>query len=179
VSICYGDWTTTIFVYKPPPQSIAVVRRVGMTVGSHPSPTAPEADIKTFPSPLPPTTKRTDGYIEERVFENFQNFREPRFKMSEPGKGVNTRTNNLRVHTADSNTRTTSIGTTARSRWLEWRSHRCPKVTGTTSVEEAKQIFLPLVFFCMFLVFAFCCGEECSNKQGLMLLLNLLFAYKI
>jgi hypothetical protein len=76
-----------------------------MTVKSHPSPTALEADIKTFPSP--PTTERTGGYIEELVFENFQNFREPRFKMSEPGfwvfsplsgKGVNTQTNNLKVH---------------------------------------------------------------------------------
>jgi len=71
-------------VYKPSPQSIATVRRVGMTVGSHPSPTAPEADIKTFPPPTP-TTERTNGYIEERVFENFQNFLEPRFKMLEPG----------------------------------------------------------------------------------------------
>jgi hypothetical protein len=53
-----------------------------MTVRSHPSPTALEADIKTFPSPL--TTERTDGYIKERVFENFQNFREKKFKMSEP-----------------------------------------------------------------------------------------------
>jgi len=74
--------------------------------------------------PLPPTTERTGGYIEERVFGNFQNFREPRFKMSEPGfwvfsppsgKGVNTRTNNLRVHTAGFDTRTTSVGTTALS----------------------------------------------------------------
>jgi len=88
------------------PQSIATVRREGMTVGSHPSPTAPEADIKTFPSPpTPPTTERIGGYIEERVFGNFQNFREPKFKMSEPGfwvfspssgKGANTRTDNLR-----------------------------------------------------------------------------------
>ncbi len=47
-------WTTTVSVYKPSPQSIAVVRRVGMTIGSHPSPTAPETDIKTFPSPPSP-----------------------------------------------------------------------------------------------------------------------------
>jgi hypothetical protein len=40
---------------------------------------------KNLPLPPPPTTKRTDGYIEERVFGNFKNFREPRFKMSEPG----------------------------------------------------------------------------------------------
>jgi hypothetical protein len=40
-----------------------------MTFGSHPSPTAPEADIKTFLSP--PTTERTGGYIEERVFWKF------------------------------------------------------------------------------------------------------------
>jgi hypothetical protein len=93
-----------------------------MMVGSHPSPTAPEADIKTFLSP--PTTERTGGYIEEHVFKNFQNFRELKFKMSEPGfwvfsppsgKGVNTRTNNLRVHTANSDTRTTSVETTALS----------------------------------------------------------------
>ncbi len=92
--------------------------------------------------PLPPTTERTGSYIEECVFENFQNFREPRFKMSEPGfwvfsppsgKGVNTRTDNLKIHTAGSDTRTTSVGTTARSGWLEWRSHGCPMVTGTTS----------------------------------------------
>ncbi len=108
-------------VYKPRPD-LHKASQPGMTVESHPSPTAPEADIKTFPSP--PTTERTDGYIEERVFANFQNFREPRFKMSEPefwvlsppsGKGVNTRTDNLRVHTAGSNTRTTSVGTTALS----------------------------------------------------------------
>ncbi len=49
------------------------------------------------------------------------------------GKGVNTRTNNLRVHTAGSDTRTMSVGTIARSGWLEWRSHGCVKVTGTTS----------------------------------------------
>jgi hypothetical protein len=83
VSVCDGGWTTTVSVYKLSPQNVAVVRRVGMTVESHPSPTTPEADIKTFPPP--PTTERTGGYIEERVFENFQNFREPRFKMSESG----------------------------------------------------------------------------------------------
>ncbi len=91
--------------------------------GPNPSLTAPEADIKTFPSP-PPTTKKTGDYIEMHVFENFQNFREPRFKMSKPGfwvfsppsrKGVNTRTNNLKVHTAGSDTRTMSVGTTALS----------------------------------------------------------------
>jgi len=85
-----------------------------MTVGSHPSPTAPKADTKTFPSPS--NIERTNGYIEERVFGNFQNFQEPRFKISEPGfwvfsppsgKGVNTQTDNLRVHTAGSDTRTT------------------------------------------------------------------------
>ncbi len=87
VSVCDGGWTIMVFVYKSSPQSIAAVRRVGMTVELHPSPTAPEANIKTFPSPPPPppTTERTDGYIEKRVFGNFQNFREPRFKMSKPG----------------------------------------------------------------------------------------------
>jgi hypothetical protein len=40
---------------------------------------------KNFPLLPPPTTERTNGYIEERVFENFQNFQESTFKMSEPG----------------------------------------------------------------------------------------------
>jgi hypothetical protein len=64
--------------------------------------------------------ERIDGYIEERVFENFQNFREPRFKMSESGfwvfsrqKEINIRTDNLRVHMVGSDTRTMSIETTA------------------------------------------------------------------
>ncbi len=49
------------------------------------------------------------------------------------GKGINTRIDNLRIHMTDSDTRTTSVETTARSRWLKWRSHGCPKVTGTIS----------------------------------------------
>jgi hypothetical protein len=78
---------------------------------------------KNLPLP-PPTTERTGGYIEECVFRNFQNFQEPKFKMSEPGfwvfsppsgKGVNTWTDNLRVHTASSDTRIMSVGTTALS----------------------------------------------------------------
>jgi hypothetical protein len=52
VSLSWG-WTTTVSVYKSSPQNIAAVRRIEMTVGSHPSPTAPEADIKIFPSPHP------------------------------------------------------------------------------------------------------------------------------
>jgi len=73
-----------VSMYKLSPQSIAAVRKVGMMVGSHPSPIAPEADIKTFPFSPPSTTERTGDYIEERVFKNFQNFRESKFKMSEP-----------------------------------------------------------------------------------------------
>jgi hypothetical protein len=101
--------------------------------------------------PPHPTTKRTGGYIKEHVFENFQNFREPRFKMSEPGfwvfsprsgKGVNTQTDNLRVHTAGSDTHTTSVRTIARSEWLEWHSHECPKVTATTALSHN------IVFIC-------------------------------
>jgi hypothetical protein len=57
------------------PQSIATVQRKRMTVGSHPSPIAPKADIKTFPSPPPSTTKRTDGYIEELSGTKVQNVR--------------------------------------------------------------------------------------------------------
>jgi hypothetical protein len=52
------------------------------------------------------------------------------------GKGVNTRIDNLRVHTPGFDTRTMSVETIVRSKWLEWRSHECPKVTGTTSIYE-------------------------------------------
>ncbi len=96
-----------------------------MTIGSHLFPTAPEAHVKTFhPLPSPPTTERTGGYIEECVFKNFQNFREPMFKMSKSGfwvfspssgKGVNIWIDNLRVHTAGFDTHTTSVKTTALS----------------------------------------------------------------
>jgi hypothetical protein len=130
-----------VSVYKPSPQSIATVRRVGMTVGSHPSPTAPEADIKTFPSPPPPNYQKNRQLYRGACFRKFpkllgtkvQNVRTKVLGFLTLGKGVNTRTDNLRVHTAGSDTRTTSVETTTRSGWLEWRSHGCPKVTGTTS----------------------------------------------
>jgi hypothetical protein len=73
---------------------------------------------------IPPTIERTDDYIKERIFGNFQNFQEPRFKMSKLGfwvfspplgKKVNTRTNNLKVHTTSSDTHTTLVGTAALS----------------------------------------------------------------
>jgi hypothetical protein len=54
------------------------------------------------------------------------------------GKGVNTWIDNLRVHTAGSDTRTTLVGTTVRSGWLEWRSHGCLKVTGTISINSLR-----------------------------------------
>jgi hypothetical protein len=64
--------------------------------------------------------------------------------MSEPGfwvfsllsgKGVNTRTNNLRVHRASSNTHTTSVGTTALSHNIVFicGGYKCLRV-GPTSV---------------------------------------------
>jgi hypothetical protein len=123
VSIWDGGWTTTISVYKPSPQSIATVRRVGMTFESHPSPTAPEADIKTFPSPPPlpkePTCFRKFPKISGTKIQNVRTGVLGFFML---GKGINTRTDNLRVHTAGSNTRITSVGTTTHSRWLEWPS---------------------------------------------------------
>ncbi len=137
-----GGWTTTISVYKPSPQSNAAVRRVGMMVGSHPSPTAPKADIKTFPSPPPRHYRKNRRLYRGTCFLNFpklsgtkvQNVRIGVLGFLTSGKGVNTRTDHLRVHTAGSDTRTTSVRTTARSGWLEWHSHGCPKVTGTTSL---------------------------------------------
>jgi len=127
-------------VYKSSSQSIAIVRRVGMTIGSHPSPTAPKADIKTFPS-LAPHYRKNQRLYRGTCFRKFpklsgtkvQNVRTGVLGFLMLSKGINTRTNNLRVHTTGSDTRTTSVGTTARSRWLEWRSHGCPKVTGTIS----------------------------------------------
>jgi hypothetical protein len=146
VSVCDGGWTTMVSVYKPFPQNIVVVRRVGMTVGSHPSPIAPEADIKTFPSP-PPNYRKNRQLYRGACFRKFpklsgtkvQNVRTGVLGFLTSGKGVNTQTDNLRVHTIGFDTRTTSVGTTACSRWLEWRSHGCPKVTGTTSVKR-KQV---------------------------------------
>ncbi len=142
VSICDGGWTTTVSVYKLSPQSIVAVRRVRMMVGSHPSPIAPEADIKTFPSPPPPNYRKNRQLYRRACFRKFpklsgtkvQNVRTGVLGFLMLGKGVNTRTNNLRVHTVGSDTRTTSVGTTARSGWLEWRNHGCSKVTGTTSI---------------------------------------------
>jgi hypothetical protein len=160
VSVCDGDWTTTIFVYKPSPQSIAVVRRVGMTVGSHPSPTAPEADIKTFPTPPPPPPHRKNRRL-YRGFRKFskllgtkvQSVRTGVLGFLTTGNGINSRTDNLRVHTTGSDNRTTSVGTIARSGWLEWRSHMCSKVTGTTSFYSFKKcicfVFL-LIFKILF-----------------------------
>jgi len=109
-----------------------------MTVGSHPSPTAPKADIKTFPSP--PHYWKNRRLYRGACFRKFpklsgtkvQNVKTGVLGFLTMGNGVNTRTNNMRVHTAGSDTRTTLVGTTARSGWLEWHSHGCPKVTGTT-----------------------------------------------
>ncbi len=143
MSVCDEGWTTTVSMYKPSSQSIVAVQRVGMTVGSHPFPTTPEADIKTFPSPPPPPNYRKNRQLYRGAcFRKFpklsgtkvQNVRTGVLGFLTLGKGVNTRTDNLKVHTAGSDTRTMSVGTTTRSRWLEWHSHGCPKVMSTTSV---------------------------------------------
>jgi len=132
--VCDGGWTTTVSMYKPSPQSITTVRRVGMTVG-------PEANIKTF-SPPPPSNYRKNRRLYRGVcFRKFpklsgtkvQNVRTGVLGFLTSGKGVNTQTDNLRVHTTSSDTRTMSVGTTSRSGWLEWRSRECLKVTSTTS----------------------------------------------
>ncbi len=84
----------------------------------------------------PPTTKRTDGYIEELSGIKVQNVKTGFWVFSLPsGKGVNTRTDNLRVHTTGSDTRTTSIGTTALSHNIVFicRGYKCLRV-GPTSV---------------------------------------------
>ncbi len=138
--VCDEGWTITVSVYKPSPQSIAIVRKVGMTVGSHPSPTAPEANIKTFP--WPPPYRKDRRLYKGTCFRKFpklsgtkvQNVKTEVLGFLTSGKGVNTRTNNLKIHTSGSDTRTTSVESTACSRWLEWRSHGCPKVTSTTSL---------------------------------------------
>jgi hypothetical protein len=55
--------------------------------------------------------------------------------MPPSGKGVNTRTDNLRVHTVGSNTRTTSVGTTTLSHIIVFicGGYKCLRV-GPTSV---------------------------------------------
>ncbi len=142
MSICDGGWTTTVSVYKPSPQNIVVVRRVGMTVGSHPSPTTPNGVNKNPPPPPPPKLPKNRRLYRGACFRKFpklsktkvQNVRTEVLGFLTSSNGVNTRTDNLKVHMAGSDTRTTSVGTTAHSGWLEWRSHGCPKVTGTTSI---------------------------------------------
>jgi len=91
--------------------------------------------------PLPPHYRKNRRLYRGACFQKFpklsgtkvQNVKTRVLGLFTSGKGVNTQTDNLRVHTVDSDTPTTSVGTTARSGWLEWHSHGCPKVTGTTS----------------------------------------------
>ncbi len=143
MSVYDGGWTTTVSVYKSSPQSIAAVRRVGMMIESHPSPTAPLGVLKNFPLPPPPPHYQKNRQLYRRTcFRKFpklsrtkvQNVRIRVLGFLMSNKGINNRTDNLRVHTAGSDIHTTSVGTTMCSGWLEWRSHRCPKVTSTTSI---------------------------------------------
>jgi hypothetical protein len=93
------------------------------------------------PPPPPPHYRKNRRLYKGACFRKFpklsgtkvQNVRTGVLGFLTSGKGINTRTDNLRVYTAGSDTCTTSVRTTARSGWLEWRSHGCPKVTGTTS----------------------------------------------
>jgi len=93
--------------------------------------------------PLPPHYRENWRLYRRACFRKFsklswikvQNVRTRVLGFLTSGKGVNTRADNLKVHMAGSDTRTMSIGTTARSGWLEWHSHGCPKVTGTTSFD--------------------------------------------
>jgi len=136
VSVCDGGWTTTVSMYKSSPQSIAAVRRVGMMVESHRT----RGGYKNLPLP-PPHYQKNRRLYRGTCFWKFpklsrtkvQNVKIEVLGFLTSGKGVNTWTNNLRVHTTGFDTHTTSVRTTARSGWLEWRSHGCPKVMGTTS----------------------------------------------
>jgi len=136
VSVCDGGWTTTVSVYKPSPQSIADVRRVGMTVIPHRT----RGGYKNLP--LPPHYRKNWQLYRGACFWKFPklsgtkvpNVRTEVLGFLTSGKGVNTWIDNLRVHTAGSDIHTTSVGTTVRSGWLEWRNHGCPKVTGTISM---------------------------------------------
>jgi hypothetical protein len=96
---------------------------------------------KNLPLPPPPNYRKNRWLYRGTCFWKFpklsgtkvQNVRTGVLGFLTSGKGVNTRIDNLRVHMTSSDTRTTSVGTTACSGWLEWRSHGCPKVTCTTS----------------------------------------------
>ncbi len=118
----WRGWTNTVSVYKLSPQNIAVIRRVGMTVELHPSPTAPEADIKTSP----PHYRQNQRLYRRTCFQKFpklsgtkvQNVRIGVLGFLTSTKEVNTWNDNLRVHTASFDTRTTSVGTTAH--WGGW-----------------------------------------------------------
>jgi len=92
--------------------------------------------------PLPPPYRKNRRLYRKACFQKFrklsgtkvQNVKTGVLGFLTSGKGVNTRIDNLRVHMAGSDTHTTSVGTTARSGWLERRSHGCTKVKGTISV---------------------------------------------
>ncbi len=129
MSVYDGGWTTTVSApAKCTNQDLISTKHCSRPKGRNDGRIASlshrtRGKYKNLPF-LPPTTERTGGCIEELVFGNFQNFREPRFKMSKPGfwvfsppsgKGVNTRTDNLRVHTTGPDTRTTSVETTTLS----------------------------------------------------------------
>jgi hypothetical protein len=96
---------------------------------------------KNLPHSPPPHYRKNRRSYRGTCFRKFpkllgtkvQNVRTEVLGFLTSGKGVNTQNDNLRVHTAGSDTRTTSVRTIACSGWLEWRSHGCPKVTGTTS----------------------------------------------
>ncbi len=126
MSVCDGGWTTTVSApARCTNQDLISTKHRSRPKGRNDGRIASlshrtRGGYKNLP---PPPTTRTGSYIEEHVFGNFQNFWEPRFKMSEPrfwvfsppsGEGVNTRTDNLRVHTAGFDTRTL-VGTTALS----------------------------------------------------------------
>jgi hypothetical protein len=153
VLVCDGGWTTTVSVYKLSPRSIATVRRVGMTVVLHPPPPPQMGEKKTSPPPPPPPRYQKNRRLYRGAcFRKFpklsrtkvQNVKTGVLGFLTSGKGINTRTDNLKVHTAGSDTRTTSVGTTARSGWLEWHNHECRKVTGTTSKNNSNKTWLQM-----------------------------------
>jgi hypothetical protein len=129
VSVCDGGWTTTVSVpTRCTNQDLISIKHCSRSKGRNDGRIASHSHrtrggYKNLPLP-PPHYQKNRRLYRGACFRKFpkllgtkvQNVKTGVLGFLTPsGKGVNTRTNNLRVHTTGSYTRTTSVGTTALS----------------------------------------------------------------
>ncbi len=129
VSVCDGGWTITVSApTRCTNQDMISTKHCSRPKGRNDGRIASfshrtKGGYKNLPLP-PPHYRKNRRLYRGACFRKFpklsrtkvQNVRTGVLGFSPPsGKGVNTRTDNLRVHTAGSDTRTTSVGTTTLS----------------------------------------------------------------